>query len=188
MIFYTADLHLGDRRVFELCSRPFVDLREYHAEIVRRWNAKIRACDEVFVLGDIAEENDISAIELLRDLAGQKHLIVGNHDQIFLPVIIRSGVFLTVSDLKVIEDDGRSVCLCHYPLMEWPGMNCGSYHIFGHIHNKTEANGREYAQMKTYYFDKRAYNAGVDVTDYSPVTLDEMIKLKKANRRLLIVN
>ena len=182
MIFYTADLHLGDQRVFDLCSKPFADLHEYHTEIVRRWNAKVRASDEIYVLGDVAESNP-AMLELLHDLAGCKHLIVGNHDQIILPAIIRSGVFLTISDLKVIEDNGRSVCLCHYPLMEWPGMNNGGYHVFGHIHNKTEVNGREYAQMKAYYFNKRAYNAGVDVTDYSPVTLDEMIALKHKTRQ-----
>ena len=187
MIFYTADLHLGDQRVFDLCSKPFVDLSEYNAEIVRRWNTKVRMSDEVYVLGDVAEK-DPGVLELLRDLAGHKHLIVGNHDQTILPAIIRSGAFLTVSDLKVIEDNGRSVCLCHYPLMEWPGMNSGAYHVYGHIHNKTEANGREYAQMKTYYFNKRAYNAGVDVTEYSPVTLDEMIELKKQNAAKPYIN
>lgn len=43
-------------------------------------------------------------------------------------------------------------------------------------------NGKAYAEIKQYYLDKPAYNCGVDVTNYEPVTLDEMIRLKELNK------
>ena len=35
MIYYIADTHLGDQRVFDKCAKPFADLTEYANEIVR---------------------------------------------------------------------------------------------------------------------------------------------------------
>ena len=188
MIYYTADTHIRDQRVFDKCAKPFADLTEYANEIVRRWNAKVQPTDTVYVLGDIAEDTTADAIELFRSLNGTKHLIVGNHDAQLLPAIRASGIFASIDFIRVIEDSKRKVCLCHYPLMDWMEFNRGGYHVYGHVHNKTPLNGEAYAQIKVYYADKPAFNASVDVTGYEPVTLDEMIALKNKNKDLPIIN
>jgi len=188
MIYYIADIHLGDQRVFDKCAKPFNDLQEYETEIVNRWNAKVRPDDTVYVLGDIAEDNYLRSIDIIRILPGRKHLIVGNHDLAMLPRIKESCVFETIDFMRMIEDNGRKVCLCHYPLMDWMEFSRGGYHVYGHIHNKTEKNDPAYPQIKKYYADKLAYNAGVDVTDYEPVTLDEMIALKEKNKTASFIN
>ena len=36
--------------------------------------------------------------------------------------------------------------------------------------------------MKDYYKNLKAYNAGVDVIDFEPKTLKELMKLKEANK------
>ena len=54
--------------------------------------------------------------------------------------------------------------------------------VHGHVHNKTYKNRKAYQEIKQYYLDKPAYNCGVDVTNYEPVTLDEMIRLKEENQ------
>lgn len=181
MIYYISDTHLGDLSVFNQCSRPFTDLKELENEIIKRWNSKVKENDIVYVLGDIAKDGYKRAIEVFRVLKGHKRLIIGNHDLAMLDLIRESEVFESVEYIKLIEDNGRKVFLCHYPLTDWMECSRGGYHVYGHIHNKTKKNHIAYMQMKEYFKDKLAFNAGVDVTNYEPVTLDEMIKLKEEN-------
>lgn len=188
MIYYISDTHLGDLRVFNKCSRPFSGLDELEQEIILRWNNKVEDEDTVYVLGDIAEDSYLKAIEIFRTLKGHKHLIIGNHDLKMLDNITKSGVFESIEFMKLINDGDRKVCLCHYPVMDWMEFSRGGYHVYGHIHNKTAKNDPAYTQMKEYFKDKPCFNAGVDVTNYEPVTLDEMIKLKEANKNEPYIN
>lgn len=182
MIYYISDIHFGDIRVFNKCSRPFSNLAELELEIIKRWNKKVKSCDVVYILGDIAEDSYISALDILKKLNGIKYLIIGNHDLKMKDEIKKSRVFESIDFMKLIDDNGRKVCLCHYPIMDWMEFSRGGYHVYGHIHNKTLKNDIAYAQMKEYFKDKLAYNAGVDVNNYEPVTLDEMIELKEKNK------
>ncbi len=102
--------------------------------------------------------------------------------------IVNSNIFESVKYIDLIEDGDRKVCICHYPLMDWMEYNRKSFLVYGHIHNKTEKNGKEYAKIKEYYRDKLAYNCGVDVTNFEPVTLNEMIKLKEKNKNETYIN
>ena len=179
MIFYTADIHFGDERIFKIYSRPFSDLLEYERAICKSWNDKVAKGDIVYVLGDLAQENFAEVTSILKTLNGHKHLIVGNHDETVLEPLKRAAVFESMEFIKLIDDAGRKVCVCHYPLMDWIEFNRGSYHVYGHVHNKTIRQGVVYRQIKEYFKDKLAYNAGVDVVGYAPVTLDEMIKIKE---------
>ena len=181
MIFYIADIHFDDQKIFDKCSRPFAGLDEYRNEIIKRWNAKVNDEDTVYILGDIVEDSSPSSIELFRQLKGVKHLLVGNHDLEVLDKINESGIFESIDFMKLIEDNGRKVCVCHYPIMDWMEFNRNGILVYGHIHNKTIKNGEAYAEIKQYYANKPAYNCGVDVTNYEPVTLDEMIVLKEKN-------
>ena len=182
MIYYIADIHFGDKKVFDKCSRPFSSLEEMEREIIKRWNKKVGDEDTVFVLGDIAEDDYVEVIKIFEVLKGHKHLIIGNHDLKMIEHIRDSGIFESIEFMKLIEDAGKKVCLCHYPVMDWMEFNRDSYHVYGHIHNKTEKNGFAYVEIKQYMKNKPAFNAGADVTNYEPVTLQEMIKLKEENK------
>lgn len=188
MIYYTSDIHLDDQKIFDKCNRPFCGLEEYKNEIIRRWNNKVNDGDTVYILGDIVEDTSVESIETFRLLNGIKHLIIGNHDLKLLDRIRKSNIFETIDFMSLIEDDGRKVCICHYPVMDWMEFNRNGIHVYGHIHNKTVENGKAYAEIKQYYSDKPAYNCGVDVTDYEPVTLNEMIKLKELNKNGPYIN
>lgn len=188
MIYYISDIHLDDKKIFDKCKRPFNDLAEYKNEIIKRWNNKVLKNDIVYVLGDIVEDNTPEAIEVFRSLNGEKHFIIGNHDLQVIDAIKKSKIFISVDFMKVIDDQGRKVCICHYPVMDWMEFNRNGMFVYGHVHNKTEANGKAYSEIKKYYLDKPAYNCGVDVTNYEPVTLDEMIKLKEENKNGPFIN
>ena len=188
MIYYISDSHFGDMRVFNKCSRPFSGLEELETEIVKRWNNKVLDTDTVYVLGDIADDDYTYAINIFRKLKGIKHFIIGNHDLKMLDLIKNSNIFETIEFMSLIEDNGRKVFLCHYPLMDWMEFSRGGYHVYGHIHNKTPKIDPAYKQIKEFYKDKPCYNCGVDVTNYEPVTLDEMIKLKEENKNEPYIN
>lgn len=188
MIYYISDTHLGDLRVFNKCARPFASLEEMEKTIVDNWNKKVRKEDTVYVLGDLAEDGYKKAIDVYAGLNGHKHLLVGNHDMKMLDEIKESNVFESIDFMTLIEDGGRKICLCHYPVMDWMEFSRGGYHVYGHIHNKTLKNDPAYPQIKEYFKDKLAYNCGVDVTGFQPVTLDEMIVLKEKNKNEPYIN
>ena len=181
MIYYISDIHFRDDNVFKKCSRNFT-FGEYEKMIVSKWNSKVKEDDEVYILGDVAENDVDEILCIIKTLKGKKHLIIGNHDENFLKQYQLSNLFETIDFIKLIIDNGRKVCLCHYPLMDWVEFNRQGILVYGHIHNKTVKNGPAYAEIKDYYKDKPAYNAGVDVTGFEPRTLDELIVLKEANK------
>lgn len=182
MIYYISDIHFDDQKIFDKCSRPFSGLEEYRNEIIKRWNAKVNENDIVYVLGDIAEDSSVESISIFKKLNGKKHFIIGNHDLKLLDEIRNANIFESIEFMDLIDDEGRKVCVCHYPVMDWMEFNRNGILVYGHVHNKTVKNGKAYQEIKQYYLDKPAYNCGVDVTNYEPVTLDEMIKLKEENK------
>lgn len=181
MNFYISDLHLGDERIFKLCKRPFSSLEEMENHIIKRWNEKVSEDDDIYVLGDLANGSASKIKEFFSKVKGRKHLIVGNHDEEYLTEYFLTQSFVGIDRLRYLNDEGRKVCVCHYPLLDWFSGNEIVYHVYGHIHNKTEANGQMYADIKGYYDNKPAFNASVDVIGFEPVTLDELIELKEGN-------
>lgn len=190
MKYYISDLHLEDQNVFEKCwkYRYFKDLDDYAEKIIKNWNSVVTDMDEIYVLGDIAEGHFEKVISILKQLKGQKHLIVGNHDIPLRELFEKSGIFQSVQDNSLIEDNGRKIHLSHYPLMDWMEFSREGYLIYGHIHNKTPEQNPAYRQIKEYYADKLAFNASCDVIGYTPRTLDELINLKKQNTNEAFIN
>ena len=170
MIYYTSDLHIGHENIIRLCKRPYSNDREMGVDLIRRWNNKVTANDTVYILGDMFfRYEDIEVVKTtLKQLNGKKILIKGNHDN-FLNQIKWQDYFSTVKDIMKIKDNGRDVVLMHYPIEEWDGFFRGSYHLYGHVHNSD--NGLR-------VIDRR-YNVGVDVNDFEPKTLDELIEVNK---------
>lgn len=173
MKYYTADTHFGDSRIIDLCNRPFKTMDEMIDTIARNWNETVDRKDEVYVLGDVAYRYHGNLKELLTSLNGKKHLLIGNHDRGWMKNKSNLDAFRTIDQISKITDEGRSVVLCHYPLMAYEGSLNGGYHIFGHVHN----NDREplYTEINEM---KRSFNAGVDVNGFRPVSLDELITAK----------
>lgn len=70
-----------------------------------------------------------------------------------------------------IKDNGRRVVLCHYPLMTWFEFGKGTYHVYGHIHDNINV---PYWSLLMEMED--ALNAGADINNFYPVTLEELIE------------
>lgn len=171
MNFYISDLHFSHNKVIEYCKRPFKNAKEMNLFMIMKWNSRIRHSDDVYIIGDIAfGKNTLqNSVALLN---GKKHLIIGNHDNVFLKRAsddILDKCFVEITQYKEIDDNGRLVVLFHYPIMDWNKKKYGSYHLHGHIHN-IENYVQEYSRNT-----QNIFNVSADLVGFSPVTLDELI-------------
>jgi calcineurin-like phosphoesterase family protein len=156
-IFFTSDTHFGDHRVLNLYPRPFAGVAEMDAELIRRWNARVGPADEVWHLGDFARTAKL-ATEILAQLNGVKHLIAGNND----PAPDTVPGWASVAPYAEIEAEGKKLVLCHYPFRSWNGQHKGALNLHGHSHGRIKPLPRQ-------------FDVGVDVRDYRPVTLAELL-------------
>lgn len=178
MIYYTADLHMGHANIMRLSNRPFASVEEMNEALVNNWNAVVSENDDVYILGDVMFKMSSRPDNFLHRMKGRKHLIVGNHDRQNLKKEAFTSCFDSINDYLCIEDEGRKVVLFHYPILEWDGYFRGHYHIYGHIHNSDNFANRVMMQVKN------AFNAGVDVNDFIPQTLSQLIRRNQGAKPL----
>ena len=103
MIYYISDTHFREQAIFDKCKRPFKSLDEMESTVISKWNNKVNDEDVVYVLGDVAKDDDVSAIQIFNKLKCHKHLIVGNHDHLILEEIRKSKIFESVKFLDSLH-------------------------------------------------------------------------------------
>lgn len=173
MIFYIADTHFGHQNIIRFCNRPFPDADTMDREMIARWQGKVRHDDTVYIVGDMFfRSREITSV--LDQLPGKKHLILGNHDSCWTKKVDLSCYFLSVQDYLEANTGKELVTLCHYPLLSWKQFR-KRYMIHGHIHNDTSMDYWPCIAVRD-----NLLNAGVDLNDFQPVTLQE---LQENNRR-----
>ena len=168
--YFTADLHLGHANIIKHCDRPFSTVEEMDEHLITAWNSRVRQHDRVYIIGDFMFRNKESPTSYLARLKGKKHLLLGNHDVKWTKKIDMLHHFETVERFIEMSDGQSRVTLCHYPLMSWNHMAKGSYMIHGHIHNNRDAH-----YFETLKNMPNLLNAGVDINNYFPVKLNELI-------------
>lgn len=173
MNFYIADLHFGHSAVIYHSRRPFGSIEEMDKTLINNWNVAVREDDNVYILGDFCYKSGKPASEYLKQLKGNKYLILGNHDSAKSASIIYDGV-IWARPYAEIKDGGQKIVLSHYPMAEWNGFFHGSIHLYGHIHNNTANNA--YRVMKNI---EGAYNVGADILGFTPRILEEVIEANK---------
>lgn len=166
MIFYTADLHFGFDGIIEKAGRPFSSSKEMDETIIKNWNAAVSDNDTVYLVGDIGNYALPFPAEQLGKLRGRKHLIRGNHDTCIEEQELLLDYFESVTDFLEIDDGAFHITLCHYPLVY---IQSG-YMIHGHLHNARRKGYQILTQLP------RNLNAGVDINDFRPVTLEQLIE------------
>lgn len=173
-IFYIADTHFGHANIIRLSNRPFQNVDEMDRTLIENWNNRVHKDDIVYIVGDFAFKSANNPVGILDRLNGRKVLIKGNHDGRNLKDSAFRKHFEEICDRKTINDNGRMVVIDHFPLIEWDGFFRGTYLVYGHIHNNI--GNFAYKCMKEL---DNALNAGVDINNFMPVTLDEMITNNK---------
>lgn len=182
--FYIADWHYGHSNIIAFDGRPFKTLQEMNEVLVARWNDVVEPADIVYVLGDMFWCKFDVAIPVLDKLNGQKFLIKGNHDRCNDSRFLKK--FVKVTEYLEIEDGGRKVVLCHYPIPCFKNHYYGWYHLYGHVHNSWEWDmmERDKRLMKEQHGHKcQMYNVGAMMPwmDYTPRTLEQIIFSNEGN-------
>ncbi len=157
MNYYISDLHLGHENAMRRFDhRPFKSLEEQDNAIILNINTTVTPQDNLYLLGDV------SWYRWAKDGKCKKLL---------------QGIY----DLKRIDDNGRIVVLCHYPLAVWDQSHRGSYHLYGHVHDNLQDDGDLRHTVLSHNEMKNAYNVGcmLPYMNYTPKTLDEIISLSR---------
>lgn len=113
--------------------------KEFDNRICQNWNGIVKDDDHVFILGDISVHDVKTTTSILKNLKGQKHLILGNHDYQFLYDNDFRNQFVEIKNYKEQNlGDGTRLVLTHYPFYTWNGRYKGNPMFYGHVHNGWE--------------------------------------------------
>lgn len=151
-IFFTSDTHFGHKNIIRSCGRPFNCELEMDCDLMEAWNDIVAKDDIVFHLGDFCHWRK-DPKEYLKDLNGRIILCKGNHDRDV------SG-FEFSDQIIEVRINGQDVVMCHYPMRSWNKSHYGSWHLYGHTHEK----------CGPYDLKSMSFNVGVDNWDFSPIT------------------
>ncbi|BCM87780.1 metallophosphoesterase [Methylobacterium indicum] len=163
-VFFTSDTHDGHKNIISSCDRPFSSVEEMHRVMVARWNETVGPRDVVYHLGDVGwDQTPAEFLKLIDSLNGDKHLILGNHDPDFVRNLAGCAAygFRSIQERLEIRLEGERIVLDHYPMRSWNASYHGSFHFFGHCHNR----------MPPIH---RSLDVGVDAWDFRPVTFTQI--------------
>lgn len=165
-VYFTSDLHLGHSAILEMTHRPFEDIDQMNARLIRSINERVSTADTLWILGDISYRlNREDASKLIRKINCRDiRLVKGNHDKEWDGY----GLFREICDYKELKLDNRRVILSHYPFAVWNGMHREAVHLHGHMHNKRDYN--IYNAMN----ERRIWDVGVDANGYQPISWEEI--------------
>ena len=83
--WFTADWHLGHEAIITFCERPFKTVKQMDNAIIKNYFELIKPTDTVFFIGDLSmKKRDYKSWyhKIFSFLPGNKHLILGNHDNL----------------------------------------------------------------------------------------------------------
>lgn len=185
---YIADLHLGHTNVTragrDFDRRGFADLDEMHEVIKIKWNQAVNNNDHVYVVGDLTwklgGKNCGFYKRLIKNLNGNIHLILGNHDKSNQSF---NSLFEEVVDYKEVTDtvngEKKRVILSHYYIPFYNHHYRGAIMLHGHSHNSAESDmeRRLTAMLNRQGFPCQIYNVGCmyPYIDYAPRTLQYIV-------------
>lgn len=169
MIYFTSDTHFYHSNIIHLSGRPFKDVETMNKRLIQNWNSYVTERDEIYILGDFLHKGTaLQANELLNKLKGKKYLIRGNHDKFVDDESFNQQAFQWIKDYYVLNYEKRKLVLFHYPILEWPGFFGDAIHLYGHVHNSSKDPAQK---ARLDILGDRAFNVGVDVNNYYPVSI-----------------
>lgn len=176
MIYFTADLHFFHKNIIRYDLRPYHNVDEMNADIIAKWNNKVKEDDTVYILGDLGLDTK-RIIPIVKQLKGHKVLIRGNHDNVKNKEF--ANCFEEITDYKELNITGKKVVLCHYPIAAFNNHFYGTYHFYAHVHNS-----HEWHYVESYKWDAEALDIPLNMINvgcmmpwmnYEPKTFDEIV-------------
>lgn len=159
--YIISDTHFGHENIITYCNRP----EDHDFVMYLYWKSIVSPEDNILHLGDVLWYKKLNAIDIVKDLPGNKFLIKGNHDK-------RNNAWFedlgfTIMPKRVFfEHEDKTIVFTHYPEdrfdLDW------DINIHGHIHNNS--------YEKKVVGDKTWINVSVEVMGYAPAKLGSILK------------
>lgn len=182
-IFFTSDTHWNHTNIIKYCNRPYETVEEMNEGLINNWNSQVKSNDLVFFLGDLLMGTNEKLLNaLIKSINGNIILIRGNHDHYTNQQYINCGI-KAVYDLLSIDLKGYKFILCHYQMQQWQDSYKGSFHLYGHEHDR-QLYPFPHPIYKQLGISEKKQNVCIDSNKYFLYSLDQIIenlKLKPTN-------
>lgn len=166
-VYVVSDTHFNHGNIIKYCDRPFESTTEMDRELIKRWNSVVGKDDKVFHLGDFAWGGKEYIKNILAQLHGHITLIKGNHDTHTPAWYMECGFKEVVSNPIMWS---QFVVMSHEP-PQFMSDETPYIYLYGHVHDS------EMYQTTT----KRSACVCVERWNYTPVKIDDLLKLMKIN-------
>ncbi len=195
--WFTSDLHFGHANIVtwrNLAGENFNSINHMNETIIANFNNMVATDDKVIFMGDLVMGQIADSLPLLSQLNGVKKSLVGNHDRVFVgegkkankpeKIAMWQDRYRDEAGVEFIEDQwfldengNKLFFMSHFPASGdhteeerftsfRPVLNENEWLVHGHVHNGWKVNGKQ-------------INVGVDVWDFKPVSLEQIIKIIK---------
>lgn len=138
MKLFTSDLHFTHKNICNFTERSkFTPSEDHDQWVIDLWNNQVQMHDIVYHLGDfIFTKNYEQMADIVSQLNGEIHLVVGNHDSTKKLMKLKDdGLVATVNQYTETKIHNTKTCMFHYPIMVWNQQGNGAYHLHGHCHS-----------------------------------------------------
>lgn len=165
-IWVWSDIHFGHGNIIKYCDRPFASADEMNETMIANHNSVVKPEDLVIWVGDVSFMREEPTNEILKQLNGDRILIIGNHD------IDNKRKRLKVLDfnehhlLYTIDDPTTPLLFTHYTMENTP---LPWINIHGHVHNNP------YDVQDSL----QHINVSVEVLGYTPMHLNRLKEMAK---------
>ena len=172
-IWLTSDTHFCHNRDFLYAPRGFTNPYEMNEAIIHRWNQVVAPDDEVYHLGDVMLNDNDEGLRCLKQLKGNIHIILGNHDtDTRAPLYETCWNVVEVALAAKLNYNGYHFFLSHYPCMtsnfdvDKP-LKQRLISLCGHTH--TQDKWLDWTEHPIYHCELDAHNC-------YPVSIDQIIQ------------
>ena len=123
MMWFTADLHLGDTNILHDMDRPFDSVEEMNRKVIDAINECVATDDRLYILGDFTYRLPLAEAVRLRERIECQNvtLIRGNHDGDWEDPDVPQ-IWDEVCDYLEIAPGyakGHRLVMSHYPMLSW---------------------------------------------------------------------
>lgn len=194
---YISDHHFGHENIIDYCSRPFDSVGAMDHYMIENLLQAEKQGGAIFHLGDLAWHPKSFLSHGGPFVHPRRHtFLAGNHDrmgektyssyyqQAFGRVVGHSEDWTT--NTLVVQDrlDGKDVQLL---LSHAPQSDLGDcdYNLYGHHHNNIQTHPERYRPDLSWLMSSRRHiNVCVELLDYQPRTLQQLVDMQRAGRPL----
>ena len=191
--WFTADTHLGHANIVKFCQRPFLSseeqekaridprgrwkvsratINQHDQALIQSINESVMPDDTLWILGDFCWGKEKEAAAYLdRITCKNVHFVLGNHDHSTIGPLFKSNM-----QQGIIRVKGQLIWLNHYPMRSWDGRFHGSWHLYGHVHNRFEKADQQTLHLLT-------KDVGVDACNYRPISFEQLNEYMKPRVR-----